>query len=576
MSRALVAIGVSHAPPLDMLDGAIEDANDLADWARSVGYEHVYALTDEGGVPVKARKVYEVCKKLLKIKDLEQLVIFFSGHGFVPAVGCEYWLLSDWNDDANEAINASTTCFMAKGLEKPQISFIADACRQTFQEALGTTGMVILPKPKVRAGNSQVDEFYATPLGAVAQQYQPAQRRASYGVFSKEVVKALNGAAVIVRDSKRLVTSRSLQDYLRNAVPRACAEIHGAAIQDPDTRADWREPKDFYVEFAGRHRGGTIERERRSEFKPMPPAVKEAAEARNSSIDANSKRYQAAEGRQSYETATGVTVIGATVEAVVASYGRAEPFEEDDTWQIRVSDSRQDEIPREPSHLLIRILNPQGERFWISVPVFPKLVATALIDNNGFSSLNYRIAKRFRPQELEPASREVEATLADAAAMFQYGVMPSVERLREIILVMRYNKLDNPALAIIAGHICYRLGDLGQIADMERYEIGRGRYTPYDFLLLTGRDKPAKGRKVVGAFPLMSQGWGLLAAAEFKVDPRLQRVFAGLAPSLWTMVTPQAGEVLAEVISGALAVPPPSAGRRRRRLAPPRRKKARA
>jgi len=47
MSRALVAIGVSHAPPLETLDGALKDANDMADWARKVGYEHVQALTDE-------------------------------------------------------------------------------------------------------------------------------------------------------------------------------------------------------------------------------------------------------------------------------------------------------------------------------------------------------------------------------------------------------------------------------------------------------------------------------------------------------------------------------------------------
>ena len=181
--------------------------------------------------------------------------------------------------------------------------------------------------------------------------------------------------------------------------------------------------------------------------------------------------------------------------------------------------------------------------------VFPKLIATALIDENGFSSLNYRSARRFQRNESGRASRKVESTLADAAAMFRYGEMPSAKRLREIIRVMRINKLDNPALAILAGHICYRLGDLEQIVDMERYPIGRGNYTPYDFLLLTGRGNPTKQRKVVGAFPLMSPGWGLLTAAEFKVDPRLQPVVGKMAPSLWTMATPKAGRLLAKVIS---------------------------
>jgi hypothetical protein len=548
----LVAIGVSRAPPLERLDGAVKDANDIAKWARKVGYEHVQPLTDEGGAPVEARKVCKVCEDLLKLRDLEQLVIFFSGHGFTPTDGFELWLLSKWDSDANEAINASASRFMAKGFAKPRISFIADACRETFQEAVGTTGMVILPKPKFRAGNSQVDEFYATPLGAFAQQYQPAQRRASYGVFSKEVLKALKGAAEATerRGRKRLVTSRSLQDYLRDAVPKACSKIRDAAIQYPDTRADWRKPKDFYVEFAA-ERAGTIRRKGPAKIAPVPASVTKALDARNRIIETNSKRYQAAEGRQSYETATGVTVIGATVEAVVASYGRTNYFEEHNAWQIRVLDRGHAEIPREPSHLLIRISNPQWRGYWISVPAFPKLVATALIDENGFSSLNYRIARRFRPQESAQASRVIEETLADAAAMFRYGVMPSLERLREIIKVMRINKLDNPALAIIAGYICYRLGELKQIVDMERYAIGRGHHTPYDFLLLTGRGKPAKGREMVGAFPLMSPGWSLLAAAEFKVNPLLQRVVGGIAPSLWTMATPQAGKLLAKVISAA-------------------------
>ena len=44
---------------------------------------------------------------------------------------------------------------------------------------------------------------------------------------------------------------------------------------------------------------------------------------------------------------------------------------------------------------------------------------------------------------------------------------------------------------------------------------------------------------------------GLLAVAEFKVDPRLQEVVRGLAPSLCTMATPKAGKVLYTNVMGA-------------------------
>jgi hypothetical protein len=114
---------------------------------------------------------------------------------------------------------------------------------------------------------------------------------------------------------------------------------------------------------------------------------------------------------------------------------------------------------------------------------------------------------------------------------------------------MRDSKFENPALAIVAAHICYRLGELEQIYDMEKYPIGLGPYTPYDFVLLTGRKEPAHSRKTVGKFPLLSPGWGLLPGAEFKVDKRLAKVVSGLIPSLWTFADPVAGRVLADIVS---------------------------
>jgi uncharacterized caspase-like protein len=547
VSRALVAIGVSNAPPLDQLDGAIKDAKDIAKWAKASGFEHVRTFTDENGARVRAHDIFAHCKNLLAKKTLEQLVIFFSGHGYSPLPGHELWLLSDWNEDANEAINASTSVQTAQRFDKPQISFIADACRVTWNEAQGTTGQVILPKANPPSDNSQVDQFFAAPFGSVSQQFQPAQVLASYGVFSKEVLNALEGAATIPRAARRVVTSRSLEDYLRDRVPKACAKLPNAAIQHPDTHARWREPTDIYAEFVGPSPRG---------FTPPlmdrpPPVVDAAMAARTDAINNDARRYQAAEGRESYETGTGFTIVGAQVDAAVISSGFAAPFFDSGAWQVRISRDRVrlQDPPTEPATVLLRISNERWQGHWIAMPAFPGLIATALIDDNGFSSLNYRPTRRFREYGSEPASLEIESALAQAAAMFRYGLMPPLGRVRQMIDVMRNAKLDNPALAIIAAHICYRLGDFKQIADMEKYQIGRGYYTPYDLLLLSGRKKPALGRKLVGAFPFMSPGWGILPAAEFKFDRRLLDVVGGLLPSLWTMANPTAGEKLAKLVS---------------------------
>jgi hypothetical protein len=544
VSRALIAIGVSRAPPLDTLEGAIADAKDLAEWARSNKYEHVHVLTDDKlGSTVTAIEIYDCCERLLSIPDLEQLLIFFSGHGFSPLPGHEVWLLSGWKTDANQGINVSTSVLLARGRERPRIAFIADACRDTSNDLLGTTGMVILPKPDIRFGNSHVDEFYATPFGDVSQQYQPAKRLKSYGVFSKELLKGLKGAAATNRGRKRVVTSRSLEDYLRSAVPKACAEISGASIQFPDARAQWQEPKDIYSEIIG---PAPLPRKL---FRGSSPTVRNDLAERDRKISAEAKSYQSAEGRESFETATGVTVVGADVRLAVANAGVVDCFRENDAWQIRVADERHGGIPTEPCTLMVQIWHDRWPGYWMAIPIFPELIATAIVDENGFSSLNYRAARRFRAPFAAAIYRETEPMLAEVSAMFRFGLMPSPARLQAMIQKMRESKFENPALAVIAAHICYRLGDLSQIYEMENYPIGRGPYTPYDFLLLTGRKEPGPYRKTAGHFPILSSGWGLLPGAEFSVNQKLLVAARGLAPSLWTFADPTAGEVLLEIVS---------------------------
>lgn len=161
--------------------------------------------------------------------------------------------------------------------------------------------MVILPRATSPSNNSRVDEFFAARFGDVSQQYQPAELRASYGVFSREVLNALNGAAAIPRDRKHVVTSRSLEDYLTDNVPKACAKIPGAAIQNPGTNAQWRQPKDIYAEFAGPNAPGRTP----IEFPPhrvsmaLSAAVSGAQNWRSNNISEDAQRYQAAKGRKS-------------------------------------------------------------------------------------------------------------------------------------------------------------------------------------------------------------------------------------------------------------------------------------
>jgi hypothetical protein len=69
---------------------------------------------------------------------------------------------------------------------------------------------------------------------------------------------------------------------------------------------------------------------------------------------------------------------------------------------------------------MVQITNQRWKGYWMSIPAFPGLIATAIIDDHGFSSLNYRTARRFRQNWMEAASRESEHMLAEVSAMFRF------------------------------------------------------------------------------------------------------------------------------------------------------------
>jgi hypothetical protein len=93
MQQAAVIIGVSETASnqLQKLQAAISSARAMEKWAKVQGFKHVVVLTDENG-PLRIYQIKEAIEELL-MKNLDQLFVYFSGHG-VNNLFSEYWLLS--------------------------------------------------------------------------------------------------------------------------------------------------------------------------------------------------------------------------------------------------------------------------------------------------------------------------------------------------------------------------------------------------------------------------------------------------------------------------------------------------
>ena len=99
MKRAAVILGVGRTGNLPALQAVASSAKAMANWVVSQGFMEPKVLTDETQ-PVSIRAVTETIKAFVDLGTIEQLVVYFSGHGVNIRYG-EHWMLSGAPDDAN-------------------------------------------------------------------------------------------------------------------------------------------------------------------------------------------------------------------------------------------------------------------------------------------------------------------------------------------------------------------------------------------------------------------------------------------------------------------------------------------
>src|SRR5690349_16838550 len=128
--RGAVFIGVSQAGRLPRLEAAIAGVAKMREWATvDQGFDEssVKVITDATG-PVTVRNIKTAVSELLTNTGLEQILIYFAGHG-VNLGGAEYWLLSGAPADSDEAVNLDGSVSLARMSGVPHVVFISDACR---------------------------------------------------------------------------------------------------------------------------------------------------------------------------------------------------------------------------------------------------------------------------------------------------------------------------------------------------------------------------------------------------------------------------------------------------------------
>lgn len=238
--RAAIVIGVDKCADssLPVLSGASSGATEVAEWLRAEGYETVKLFADQGGAtPVRFSSIFDSAAELIRQGNIQQLVLYFAGHGF-SSPDDEVWLLSGSPNNASEAIAIRGTIRTAQATSIPRITLISDACRippnaPYLQEVRGSP--IFESKP---AGQQivKVDQFYATRLGKAAAEAPLADGLEKavassvkyHGVFTRSLLRAFKdpSAEMLFKLGERVVvTNASLEPFLVHEVPRLAQSI---------------------------------------------------------------------------------------------------------------------------------------------------------------------------------------------------------------------------------------------------------------------------------------------------------------------------------------------------------------
>ena len=248
MIRAGIFIGVDQTGNLQKLHDAASGARRMREWALGQDFAEARAIlmTDAGGQKVRADDIYEAVTTLLDGAGVDQLIVYFAGHG-VRINKHERWLLTDAPRNPNAAVNVTGSAEAARVCGARHVVFISDACRVAPEgiQAQNVQGIEIFPNEGTSERSRPVDQFFACLVGSTAAEIKdPAAAAGGFSaLYTDALLDGLKGldAAILEgpadeNDSALYVKPPKLEQYLEREIPERVQRrnLTGRVNQNPD------------------------------------------------------------------------------------------------------------------------------------------------------------------------------------------------------------------------------------------------------------------------------------------------------------------------------------------------------
>ncbi len=216
--RAAIAIGIGAAEGFAALPGALAGADAFTAWATAARIDSVQQF-DDRAAKVRLADIADAVDALIARADVEQLFVYFAGHGLALGTQEDFWILSAGTRRPSEVVALHGSLRIARHAGIPHVIVFSDACRTvppTSQVDAALSGTSIFA-PGAPTDPATIDAFYASRPGA------PAQELSGHGLYTSVLVNALQGKANLGRvdpgAGSKVICADDLDRYLREAVP---------------------------------------------------------------------------------------------------------------------------------------------------------------------------------------------------------------------------------------------------------------------------------------------------------------------------------------------------------------------
>jgi hypothetical protein len=587
MQRAAILIGVGKSGLLPPLPGATAAVRQMADWltAQGVAADRISVLTDDVK-PVRAHEIKDAVAAQLAHDDLDQIIVYFSGHG-VNLRYSEYWLLSHAPSDTQAAVNVEGSIVLARQCGVPHVVFISDACRTAPEglKAQYVTGSEIFPNDgDDDATEAPVDVFFACALGKPALEIRdPNESAKAYtSAYTSALVAALNGQTPTLLERAReggqqigFVRPRPLGAYLRTELPkRLLAAKVTTYTQLPHARitsdeAAWLSmlrlddtaprveratglarrtpsPNPSLDSTVQRLVNETVAAPQSSQAAPQaPPASPRIGPSSPASamLSEATARNREPFGPTHFETQCGFKVRGAVIRDARSTGVNLEVVgNERELVRVHAKDER-----------AVNAFIEFEDGTSVLLPAVPQFVCALSFEDGELANVSYEPSEGSNQWvDYQARQRQMRSLRALIAAAARLGVFRLDESNGPAVAEsIRYMKGFDPTMAVFAAYAFNDLRMHSQIQQM--YDAMRNdmHLRLFDVAMVAhrlGRDLPEEAALPVGPFPLLAQGWALLRAYGVEMSSLLTDLERCLVPSLWTLFDAQGSSRLREAL----------------------------